>query len=95
MGQWDGAWGGNVRRNQSPLLPPSPLPDLGKPKGTHTATPLTSPGVSSNQDFEANPAVPARACQEAPKGETQAKVAIWVPVPSSKITPNPKLSSFQ
>eukprot|EP00959_Pyramimonas_sp_CCMP1952_P407734 8545141-Pyramimonas_sp.AAC.1 len=44
-------------------------PQMGRPKGTDTATPWTSPGVRSDQDFEANPAVATRASQEAEKRE--------------------------
>eukprot|EP00959_Pyramimonas_sp_CCMP1952_P324933 6801169-Pyramimonas_sp.AAC.1 len=42
----------------------------GKPKGTSTATPRTSPGVRSGQNFEANPAVATRASQATPKKAT-------------------------
>ncbi|CAK0856106.1 unnamed protein product [Prorocentrum cordatum] len=47
-----------------------------KPKGADTAT-----RVRSDQDFEANPAVVKRAFQEAQRGEDEARVAVWVPLP--------------
>eukprot|EP00959_Pyramimonas_sp_CCMP1952_P149789 3134117-Pyramimonas_sp.AAC.1 len=59
-------------------------PEMGAPEGTHTATPRSSPGVRSDQEFEANPAV-ATTDQEAQGGEHEGRVEVWVPVPPLKI----------
>eukprot|EP00959_Pyramimonas_sp_CCMP1952_P069255 1445448-Pyramimonas_sp.AAC.1 len=68
------------------LLFPHPVPSVvphahvGKPKGAHTATPRTSPGLRSDQDdqdFAANPAVATRTSQEAQKGENEGTVEAW------------------
>ena len=54
---------------------------VGGPKGTGTATPRTSPGVRSDQNFEANPAVATRGLQEAQEGQNGGGVAVSVPFP--------------
>ncbi|CAK0874008.1 unnamed protein product, partial [Prorocentrum cordatum] len=46
--------------------PSNPRP-WGKPKDIDTGTPRTSPGLRSDENLEANPAVVTRASQEAPK----------------------------
>ncbi|CAK0793359.1 unnamed protein product [Prorocentrum cordatum] len=48
-------------------------PKLGKPKGTDTAAPQTSPRVHSGWNFEANPAVATRASQGPPQRGKRSK----------------------
>eukprot|EP00959_Pyramimonas_sp_CCMP1952_P291113 6089596-Pyramimonas_sp.AAC.1 len=45
---------------------------------TDTAASQTSPGVRSDLNFEASPAVAARASQKALKGEDEGRVAVSV-----------------
>ena len=54
-------WGGEGTSATGDL---SLAPSLGGPKGTDTADPRTSPGVRSDQNPEANPAVATRAFQD-------------------------------
>eukprot|EP00959_Pyramimonas_sp_CCMP1952_P299234 6258865-Pyramimonas_sp.AAC.1 len=62
---------GQSRRSNTPTRRLRPY--LGKPENTDTATPKTSPGVRSDQDFDMNRAVATRASEEAPKGGARAK----------------------